>query len=85
MFDVGWFWLSHNFEYFSALIMYVNCCTVDITFLKHHMGYKCVALITALKIILKEFIFVKTLVGKNSALNKTQSTRSCMKLYLKYH
>lgn len=49
------------------------------------MGYECVALITALKIILKGYIFVKTLVGKNSALYKTQSTRSSMKLYLKYH
>lgn len=49
------------------------------------MGYECVALITALKIILKGYIFVKTLVGKHSALYKTQSTRSCMKLYLKYH
>lgn len=50
------------------------------------MGYKCVALITAFKIILKGYIFVKTLVGiLHSALYKTQSTRSCMKLYLKYH
>lgn len=48
------------------------------------MGYECVALIT-LKIILKGYIFVKTLVGKHSALYKTQSTRSCLKLYLKYH
>lgn len=50
------------------------------------MGYECVALITAFKIILKGYIFVKTLVGiLNSALYKTQSTRSCMKLYPKYH
>lgn len=44
LFDVGWFWL---------------CCTVDKTFLKHPMGYECVALITAFKIILKGYIFVK--------------------------
>lgn len=34
------------------------------------MGYECVALITALKIILKGNIFVKTLLGKHSALYK---------------